>query len=233
MKKLIVFTAVFGFLSFAGCSSVKQAEKPAGGIYVEDVMKSLVNPPKDIPCYLQPMIKIADDKAKKEMLTGRLLAWTPKIAVSSGLLELYVEEGAAACLDERMMALIRIAVSYTVPSRFALDINAWNYKDFGISQEELKALMGREKIDNIASFSDKEKAALKYAVALSKTPIELEQGLLNDLRRLFSEKQIVAAAALTAKVNYWTRLIEGLRVKPAGYTDDPILKIEEYKTLKK
>jgi alkylhydroperoxidase family enzyme len=76
-------------------------------------------------------------------------------------------------------------------------------------------------------------AALKYAQELSKTPIILDQIVLDNLRMQFSEREIVAIAALTAKVNYWARLIEALRIKPAGYTDDPILNLEQYSTFKK
>ncbi|MCK5671888.1 MAG: hypothetical protein KAH95_00850, partial [Spirochaetales bacterium] len=86
---------------------------------------------------------------------------------------------------------------------------------------------------SIASFSEQEKAALIYAQELSKTPIMLNQQVLDNLRANFSEKEIVVIAALSAKVNYWARLIEALRIKPAGYTDDPILKLDEYSSFVK
>ena len=224
---------MFCLLVISRCVSSKRVDKPVGGSYDETTMKSLINPPKKIPFLLRRMIKIADKKAKKQMLTGRVLTWSPKIAVSSGILELYVEKGAASCLDERMIKILRIEVSYTVPSPFALDINSVNYKKFGITEEEIKGLCGNKKIDSIASFSKKEKIALKYAHELSKTPIKLNQTLLDNLRNNFTEKQIVAIAALTAKVNYWARLIEALRIKPAGYTNDTTLHIEKYNTFVK
>ncbi|MCD4814628.1 carboxymuconolactone decarboxylase family protein [bacterium] len=233
MRKIFVFIPLFCLLIIAGCANSKTKETPVGGSYDENAMKSLVNPPKKIPPFLRSMIKIADKKAEKEMIMGRVLAWSPKIAISSGILELYIEEGAAACLEERMIKILRIIISYTVPSQFALDINSWNFQDFGITEEEIKGLRGVKEIDSIASFTDKEKTALKYAYQLSKTPIVLSQKLLDDLRSLFSAREIVAIAALTAKVNYWARLMEAMRIKPAGYTDDPVLHLEEYKTFVK
>ncbi len=214
-------------------SSKKTDNKPVGGSYDEATMESLINPPKKIPFLLRRMVKIADKRAKKKMLTGRILTWSPKIAVSSGILELYVEKGAASCLDERMIKILRMEVSYTVPSPFAIDINSVNYKEFGITEDEIQGLCGNKEIDSITSFSEKEKIVLKYAHALSKTPIKLNQKLLDELRNHFSEKEIVAIAALTAKVNYWARLIEALRIKPAGFTNDSILHIEEYNTFVK
>ena len=239
MKKLFIFIALFClialfcFIVISRCTSSNKVNRPVGGSYDESTMKSLVNPPKKISFFISRMIKIADKKAKKEMLLGRVLSWSSKIAISSGLLELYIEEGAATCLEERMIKILRIKISYTIPSPFAIDINSWNYEIFDITEEEIKGLQGIKEIDSITSFSEKEKTALKYAYQISKTPIVLNQKLLDDLRRLFSEKEIVAIAAVTAKVNYWSRLIEALRIKPAGYTDDPILHLEKYNTFVK
>ena len=94
----------------------------------------------------------------------------------------------------------------------------------------MQGLQGSIDINTIKSFSQKEKIALEYVTKLSKTPILLNQKLLDDLRSLFSERQIVAIAALCAKVNYWTRLIEALRVKPAGFVKDPILNLDKCNT---
>ena len=233
MEELFIFVALFCLLAILVYTNMNKANSPVGKSYDENRMKSLVNPPKNISFFLRIMIKIADRKAKKKMLPGRILSWSPKTAISSGLLELYIEDSAAACLEKRMIKILRIKISYTIPSPFALDINSWNYEYFGIAEEEIKGLQGTKEIDSITSFSEKEKTALKYAHELSKTPIALSQKLLDDLRRLFSEKEIVTIAALTAKVNYWARLIEALRIKPAGYTDNPILHLEKYNTFVK
>lgn len=161
-------------LFILGCISTVE-NIPVGSAYDENTMESLVNPPKNPPCYLRGFLDMADRKAKKKMLMGRILVWSPKISISSGILELYIEEGAAACLDARMVAIIRIIVSYTVPSPFVVDINSHNYKDFNITKDELEGLQEIKDIRNIESFTEREKAALIYAQPLSKTPIVLTQ----------------------------------------------------------
>jgi hypothetical protein len=35
---------------------------------------------------------------------------------------------------------------------------------------------------------------------------------------------------MAAKVNYWARFIEAMRIKPAGYTDDPLLDLADFGT---
>ncbi len=236
MEKLFIAISVILALSIflaAGCSNSKNKNNPVGGDYDEAVMKALVNPPVKINFFLRTMIKIADKKAEREMMLGRVLSWSSKIAVSSGLLELFVEEGAASILDTRLMKILRIKISYMVHSPFAIDINSWNYQNFEITEEEMRALQGKKDIEKSGSFSEREKVALKYSTALTATPVVLNRALLNDMRRLFSEQEIVAIAALTAKVNYWARVSEALRIKSAGYTDDPVLEIDKYNSLKK
>ena len=225
--KSILTLFLFGVVLSNACCS-HPPKKPVGGHYDEATMASLIKPPEDIPFYLAAMISIADSKAQKEMLPGRVLAWDPDIGIGSGLVELYIEDGAANWLSPRMIKLLRLKISYIVPSPFAVDINAWNYPAFGITENEIEGLRGVKEVQSIPSFSEKEKVALLYATALSKTPVSLSQELLDDLRRLFSEEEIVALAALSAKVNYWARLVEALRIKPAGYTDDPRLHLEDY-----
>ena len=212
---------------------LKKRSGLTGGDYNEEIMESLVNPPDNIPWLMRLMIGIADKKARKRMLPGRVLAWSFKISLSAGLLEVLTERGAAECLDKRLITLLRMIVSYSVPSGFTIDINAQAYRQFNITAEEIDGIRGVKNIDEIASFSDREKVMLKYANALTQTPLILTKELLNDLRRVFSEKEIVAIAALTAKVNYWSRFIEGVRIKPAGYSNDPVLHLDEYVTLKK
>lgn len=233
MKNIYIFTIIIYAFLFSGCISSKKSAVPVGGTYDEGTMESLVDPPEKIPFLLRPALRIADKKAKKEVLPGRVLAWSSKTALSSGLLEFYIEEDAADCLDRRLIKLLRIKISYIIPSPFAVDINSQNYEDFNITEDEIRYLQGPVDIDSIASFSEQEKTALIYAQELSKTPIMLDQKVLDNLRSHFSEKEIVVIAALTAKVNYWARLIEALRIKPAGYTDDPILNLEEYSSFEK
>lgn len=129
-----------------------------------------------------------------------------------------------------MVYLIRMQVSYYVSCPFAIDVNSWKYKDHKINEEEIQAMQGKMGVRTVGSFSEKEATALRYAIALSKTPVRFDGRLLEDVRRVFSHEEIVAVGALAAKVNYWARLIEAWRIKPVGYTDDPVLALDSYRT---
>ena len=234
---LIFLIIAFLFTIFA-CNTVKEQNniitaEEASMEWTKEVdrtMKSLVDPPEKIPFYLRLFIRKAEKNFQKELIPSRVLAWSPKIGMGSGYLELYIEQGAAKILDKRLITIIRMYVSYMVPCAFAVDVNSKDYKDFNITGEEIKGLQGLKEIDTIKSFSEKEKTALQYSFALTKTPVSFNGKLLEDLRRLFTKDEIVAISSLAAKVNYWARLIEAWRIKPAGYTDDPILRLEHHNT---
>lgn len=243
MKKIIlsVFIILELFL-LDSCITTKKhfqsAEEleplPGGGkswtAEVDKSMKSLINPPKKIPCFSQILLNQAEKEFGKELLPGRILTWSTDLGVASGFLEMYVEKGAANILDPRLIYLIRMQVSYYVSCSFAIDVNSWKYKDHKITVEEIQGLQSKKDLSKIGSFSKRELTALRYACALSQTPVSFDGQLLEDVRRLFSQEEIVAVATLAAKVNYWARLIEAWRIKPAGYTADPILEIEKYDT---
>ena len=215
-------------LSLVACAHAP--DPPVGGRYDGKQMPSLVEPPKNIAPHHALMLAYADWRAGKTMQPGRVLAWSPDISLGSGALEQYIEDGAAKNMSDRLRTMLRMRVSYLVPSPFALDINSWDYRRFNINQVEIDALCGRREIDSVGSFSRTEKIALRYAGAMTQTPVRLSQQQLDDMRQNFSEKEIVAIVALIAKVNYWARLLEGLRIKPAGYTRDSALHLKDYDT---
>jgi len=197
---------------------------------VDQSMPALINPPKEISCFTQMMLNEAEKEFGKELLPGRILAWSQDLGLASGCLEMYIEKGARNNLDTRLIYLLRMQISYYVSCPFAIDVNSWEYKNYQITIDEIHALQGKKDLISVDSFTVRELTALQYALALSRTPVRFEGELLDNVRRLFSEEEIVAVAALSAKVNYWARLIEAWRIKPIGYTDDPVLEIEKYDT---
>ena len=193
-------------------------------------LPSLISPPENIPWLTSILLDIAEKEFGKELLPGRILTWSYDLGLASGALEMYIETGAAQILKPRLVYIIRMKVSYFVSCPFAIDVNSWEYKDHQITEEELMGLQGKKELQSISSFSERELTALQYTQALSLTPVSFSSKLLNDVRRLFSHEEIVAIASLAAKVNYWTRLIEAWRIKPIGYSSDPLLNTDEFTT---
>ena len=195
-------------------------------------MDAYIRAPKKIPLIFKLGIWIAEKKVGKKLLAARILTWYPKAALGAGVLESLVahEEGK---VTPRLLKLIRMQVSFSASCPFCIDMNSSEYSKLHITEAEIEALQGSKAIDDVKSFSEEERIALKYARALTSTPIRLDHTVLEAALRKFNEREFVVIASTIAQVNFWTRLIQGIGVPPAGFADScSILKLENYATLK-
>lgn len=181
-----------------------------------------------MPLILRLGTWIAERKTGKTMLPARILAWYPKAAIGAGVMESLVahEEGRATA---RLLKLLRMQVSFMASCPFCIDMNSVEFAESGISESEIEALQERRSLDELQSFSQEEKLALKYARALTATPVRIDPELLEEVLAVFSERELVVIASTIAQVNYWTRMIRGLGIPPAGFSAScSVLRIEEY-----
>lgn len=177
-----------------------------------------IEPPGKIPFYIRIALWIAKKTVKKDLLLPKLLAWYPKTAFASGIMESLVCHGDKE-IPKRLLKLIRVRISIKVSCPFCIDMNAFEYEKCGITKDEILTLT-QEDISSVAFFSDKEKAALEYTDAVSATPIEISGDLICRLKENFSERAIVILAGTIAQVNYWTRMIRALGVPEAGFMNE-------------
>ena len=181
-------------------------------------MKAFIDPPQKIPFYLKIGIRLTQYITKKDLLPPKLLAWYPKVAISSGILESLVAHGEKD-LDKRILKLVRIQSSFSVSCPFCVDMNSFEFDKVGITDEEMASLQGRIDKSNVQTFSTREKLAMEYAQCISKSPLSFPQPLIEELKKHFSEREIVILASTAAQVNYWARLLQALGVPPAGFSD--------------
>ena len=177
-------------------------------------MQAFINQPRNIPYILKLGIWFSEKITGRVMLPARILAWYPKAAVGSGILEALVahEDGR---MTQRMLKLIRMAASYAAACPFCVDMNAHEYRDVGITDEEAESLRGD--FENVMSFSEREKLAIAYTRLISQTPLKFHPDIVGQVRSVFSEREFVILASTAAQVNYWARLIQALGIPPAGF----------------
>jgi len=84
----------------------------------------------------------------------------------------------------------------------------------GVSEAQLAALPDFE---NSAEFSRTEKLVLRYAVAMTATPVEIPDELFEDLQRLFDERQLVELTSAIAWENYRSRYNHALEIEAEGF----------------
>jgi AhpD family alkylhydroperoxidase len=178
-------------------------------------MAAFIEPPDPIPFWLRPILWIAERIAGSPLLPARLLAWYPKFAVGSGILEALVARGEGE-LDDRLLKLVRLTVSFAVVCPFCIDNNAAGADSHGISAEELAALRGAREPDTVASLSARERLAIRYARCTSNTPLRFPPDLVAEVTAAFTPREIVILAGTAAQVNYWGRLIQALGIPAPG-----------------
>ena len=181
-------------------------------------MEAFIRPPKKIPFYLRIGLYITKRITGKDLLAPRILSWYPRVAVSSGVLESLVAHGKKD-LNGRILKLVRIAVSFAVSCPFCIDMNSYEYEKHQITPDELRALQGLSNLDEVETLVIKEKLAIHYARAISRSPLSFPQELIAQLKTSFSEREIVILASTAAQVNYWARMIQALGIPPAGFSD--------------
>jgi alkylhydroperoxidase family enzyme len=98
-------------------------------------------------------------------------------------------------------------------------MNSYRFEEQHISQEELLAIQGRKPLDEVSTFSTREKLALRYARLISQTPLQFPAEFIEELKRHFNQREIVILASTAAQVNYWARLISALGIPPAGFSE--------------
>ena len=180
--------------------------------------KAYINPPRRIQFLLKIGIMISNKVTKKDLLAPKLLAWYPKVAISSGILESLVAHGKKD-LNPRILKLIRIQASISVACPFCVDMNSFEYEKDGITPEEMMGLAGNAPMEEIQSFSKQERLAIEYTKIISGTPVEMPMDLIDEIKKEFTEREIVILSSTAAQVNYWARLLVGLGVPPAGFSE--------------
>lgn len=181
-------------------------------------MKAFINPPKSIPLFLRFGIWISKRVTGKDLLVARLLSWYPKAAVGAAALESLVAHRDKD-LNERILKLVRMQASFAVACPFCIDMNSFEFEKQNITLDELAVLQGVKELRETMTFTEREILAIEYARLISRSPLSFPEAFVSELRKNFTEREIVILASTAAQVNYWARLIQALGIPPAGFSD--------------
>ena len=187
-------------------------------------MTAFIDPPARIPFWLKIGISISERITGKVMLPARILAWYPRAAVGSGVLGSLVahEDGQ---MDKRMLKLIRMTASFAAACPFCIDMNSFEYQDSDISDEEAEALRLHADPESVSTFSERERLAIVYSCLISQTPLAFPPDVVEHVKSVFSEREMVILSSTAAQVNYWARLIQALGIPPAGFSAECEVKL--------
>jgi AhpD family alkylhydroperoxidase len=174
-----------------------------------------------------PMVKIAYRFGPKMMkkLTGRepqmgsgiepmeIWAYQPKMMMGMGKFNGVIRKGKS--VDDRLKSLIELKGAQMIGCEFCVDLGSQICRNSGMSDEELLAL-ANYRSSNL--FTDREKLALDYTVAVMRTPVEVTDELFSRVKAHFTESQMVEITALLTLVNL-DRFNAAFGIGSAGFSE--------------
>ena len=140
-------------------------------------------------------------------------AHQPKLMSGMGKFQQAVRK--ASTVDERLKNLVELKGAQMIGCEFCVDLGSQICRNSGISDAELLALPRYRHSD---LFTEREKLALDYAVAVMRTPVEVTDDLFARMKEHFSDRQMVEITALLTVVNL-DRFNAAFGIGSAGYSD--------------
>jgi AhpD family alkylhydroperoxidase len=174
-----------------------------------------------------PMVKLIYRLGPRMMkkLTGRepqtgsglepmeIWAHRPKMMIGMGKFNQAVRKGKS--VDERLKNLVELKGAQMIGCEFCVDLGSQICRNCGCSDEELLAL---PRYRQSGLFTDREKLALDYTVAVMRTPVEVTDKLFAQMKEHFSDEQLVEITAHLMVVNL-DRFNAALGIGSAGFSN--------------
>jgi alkylhydroperoxidase family enzyme len=174
-----------------------------------------------------PVVKLtyAFGPAMMKKLTGRrpqtgsglepmeIWAHQPKMMLGMGRFNQAIRKGKT--VDNRIKYLVELKGAQMIGCEFCVDLGSQICRNSGFSDEELLALPRYQSSDR---FTEREKVALDYTVAVMRTPVEVSDELFARVQEHFSDKQIVEITALLTLVNL-DRFNAAFGIGSAGFNE--------------
>jgi len=118
-------------------------------------------------------------------------------------------------VDERTKNLVELKGAQMIGCEYCVDLGSQICRNSGLSDDELLALPRYRHSD---LFTEREKAALDYAVAVMRTPVEVTDELFARVRSYFDDRQLVEITALLTLVNL-DRFNAAFGIGSAGFSE--------------
>jgi len=184
---------------------------------IEGVSRSQAGPVVKLAYRFGPrmMKKLAgrDPQAGSGIEPVEIWAHQPKMMVGMGMFNQAVRSGKS--VDERIKNLVELKGAQMIGCEYCVDLGSQVCRNSGFSDEELLAL---PRYQSSALFTDREKAALDFTVAVMRTPVEVTDELFTRVRSYFDDRQLVEITALLTLVNLY-RFNAAFGIDAAGFSE--------------
>jgi alkylhydroperoxidase family enzyme len=140
-------------------------------------------------------------------------AHQPKMLSGMGKFQGAVRKGRG--LDERLKLLVELKGAQMIGCEWCLDLGSQICRHSGLSEEELLATVRHRDSEH---FTEREKLALDYTVAVMRTPVEVGDELFARMQEHFGDAQLVELTAFLTVINL-DRFNAAFGIGSAGYSE--------------
>jgi 4-carboxymuconolactone decarboxylase len=140
-------------------------------------------------------------------------AHQPKMMMAMGKYNQAIRKGKG--VDERIKNLVELKGAQMIGCEWCVDLGSQIWRNSGFTDDELLAL---PRYRSSELFTNREKVALDYTVAVMRTPVAVTDELFALVREQFSDEQIVEITALLTLVNL-DRFNAAFGIGSAGFSD--------------
>jgi AhpD family alkylhydroperoxidase len=165
------------------------------------------------PWYLRPFFWNQRRKYGKVLDAALLWARSPRLFLAVATLYGAIDRRSSP-IPSALRSLLTVRVSQMNHCRFCIDINSATLLKRGIGEDKLYALENW-RASNL--FDERERIALEYAEAITRSDLEVSEDLLARLKRHFDDDAIVELTALIAFQNMSSKFNAALEVPPQGF----------------
>lgn len=165
------------------------------------------------PWYLQLMFRFQRRRYGREFEPVRLWARMPAAFLAMSAMYRALDRKSSR-IEPALRSLVQVRVSQINGCDFCVDLNSFLGLGRGIAEVKLRAL---PQFEDSPLFSERDRAALAYTEAATRSDRHVGKELVLRLRRHFDDQAIVELAALIAYQNMSSKFNAALGVPAHGF----------------
>lgn len=130
----------------------------------------------------------------------------------------------AEAVDDDLRELVMLKAAAVAGCEFCLDIGTALAEEYAVPDAKLRAL---DSYETSEVFTNRERVALRYAEAMTRTPVEVPDELFDALAATFDERALVELTAAIAFENYRARFNTAMGIEAQGFATDATCPVPE------
>lgn len=181
-------------------------------------MRIAAKPPGSYPWYLLPFFW--NQRRKYGRILDAALLWARAPRLFLGVSTLYgMIDRRSSPIEPALRSLVTVRVSQINWCAFCVDLNSATLLERGVAPEKLQAL---EEWRGSNLFTERERAVLDYAEAMTRSDAKVDDSQFERLRAHFDDDGIVELTGLIAFQNMSSKFNSALAVPAQGFCQIPV-----------